>query len=277
MAGGAHDICVGAVPQGNVRLARLAADDHNDRSARARPSQGNTRAGWRNHTVNHVSTPSFAHAPESPDLPAQLEPGDISELVHDAAHVETDLSDVALIDQRANGVMFETVRLGNVDLCGSRLEGLRVADSALKRCNLANIQARRTHATRVTINTSRLTGIHLPEAVLRDVMIQDCRVDLASFGFAHCTRVTFEDCQLTQTDFLEAQLESVRFHRCDLARADFRGARLSRCEFRRSNLTGIQGVESLRGAAMEWPDIVEMAGVWAAALGIEVLDADSCG
>ena len=38
--------------------------------------------------------------------------------------------------------------------------------------------------------------------------------------------------------------------------------------------TGLQGVESLRGAAMEWPDILDMAGVWAAALGIEVLDAE---
>jgi hypothetical protein len=36
----------------------------------------------------------------------------------------------------------------------------------------------------------------------------------------------------------------------------------------------MQGVESLRGAAMEWSDIVGMAGVWAAALGIEVLDGD---
>jgi hypothetical protein len=29
---------------------------------------------------------------------------------------------------------------------------------------------------------------------------------------------------------------------------------------------------SLRGAAMEWPAIVELAGTWAAALGIEALD-----
>lgn len=68
-------------------------------------------------------------------------------------------------------------------------------------------------------------------------------------------------------------LDAVRFHRCDLTRADFRGARLKRCEFRGSDLTGLEGVESLRGAAMDWPGIVEMAGVWAAALGIEVLDA----
>jgi uncharacterized protein YjbI with pentapeptide repeats len=106
------------------------------------------------------------------------------------------------------------------------------------------------------------------------VTIRDCRVDLASFGFSRLTRVTFEECMLAQTDFLDAQLESVRFHHCDLNRADFRGARMQLCEFRRSDLTGLQGVESLRGSAMEWPDIVELAGVWAAALGIEVLDAD---
>ena len=84
--------------------------------------------------------------------------------------------------------------------------------------------------------------------------------------------MTFEDCLLAQTDFLEAQLESVRFHRCDLSRGDFRGARLHRCEFRRTTLTGLQGVENLRGAAMEWVDILDMAAVWAATLGIDILD-----
>jgi uncharacterized protein YjbI with pentapeptide repeats len=60
-----------------------------------------------------------------------------------------------------------------------------------------------------------------------------------------------------------------------VTRADFRGARLQGCEFRRSDVTGLQGLASLRGAAMEWADLVKMAGVWAAALGIVVLDAQS--
>ena len=54
--------------------------------------------------------------------------------------------------------------------------------------------------------------------------------------------------------------------------ADFRGARLRNTEFRRCELIELQGVESLRGAALEWETIVGMAGVWAAALGIKVLD-----
>jgi uncharacterized protein YjbI with pentapeptide repeats len=71
---------------------------------------------------------------------------------------------------------------------------------------------------------------------------------------------------------LEARLESVRFYDCDLAGADFRGASVRQSEFRRVDLSWLEGVQGLRGAAMEWSDIVAMAGLWAAALGIEVLD-----
>ncbi len=104
--------------------------------------------------------------------------------------------------------------------------------------------------------------------------VSGSRIDLASFRFSRLVRVTFEDCLLAQTAFLDAQLDSVRFHRCDLSSADFRGAQVHRCEFRGNNLAGAEGIQSLRGAAMEWTDIIEMAGVWAAALGIEVLDTD---
>jgi hypothetical protein len=49
---------------------------------------------------------------------------------------------------------------------------------------------------------------------------------------------------------------------------------LKRCELRRSDLSELEGVESLRGAALEWADIVAMAGLWAGALGIEALDGE---
>jgi uncharacterized protein YjbI with pentapeptide repeats len=215
-----------------------------------------------------------ASSPQPPDLPPDLARGELTALAHDASYANVELADVELASQHANGVTVDTTRLVNVEFSDSQLNDLRLVDSTLSGCNLANTQAQRATAARVSVETSRLTGIHLPEAVLRDVSIRDCRVDLASFGFSRLTRVTFEDCMLAQTDFLDAQLDSVRFHRCNLRRADFRGARMQRCEFRRSNLTGLQGIENLRGAAMEWPDIVEMAGAWATALGIDVLGAE---
>ena len=142
------------------------------------------------------------------------------------------------------------------------------------KCNLANLRGLGAQATRVTIEGSRLTGISLMEASLRDITVRDCRVDLASFGVAELVRVTFEDCVMTETSFLDARLESIRFHGCDLTRADFRGATLRDCELRRTELTDLEGIANLRGAAIDWPGIVANADVWAAALGVRVLDTD---
>jgi uncharacterized protein YjbI with pentapeptide repeats len=124
----------------------------------------------------------------------------------------------------------------------------------------------------VTIADSRLTGLQLTEAHLSDLTINGCRADLASFAGSRLERVTFEDCVLAQSDFLDAVLDSVRFHRCDLRGVDLRGARLRHTELRGCELADIEGVDSLRGAALEWEAIVGLAGTFAAALGVRVLD-----
>ena len=71
---------------------------------------------------------------------------------------------------------------------------------------------------------------------------------------------------------LNSKCESVTFEDCRMTEADFRGAKMKDCQIRRCDLTGIEGTASLRGVAMEWADIVEMAPVWAAALGLVVID-----
>ncbi|MGI8802166.1 MAG: pentapeptide repeat-containing protein [Solirubrobacteraceae bacterium] len=215
-----------------------------------------------------------AHAPQRPDLPRELAAGEIGSLAHDVGLLELELTEAALPDQRARGVRLETARLVRVDPSGSHLDELSAADVEFAGCNLANLESRRADVRRATLSACRMTGIRVSEATLSDVTVRGGRVDLASFASSRLTRVTFEGCLLAQTDFLDARLDSVRFDDCDLRRADFRGARLQRCEFRRCELAELQGVENLRGAALEWPAIVELAGVWAAALGVEVLDPD---
>ena len=118
-----------------------------------------------------------ASSPRPPDLPPDLQRGELTALVHDASYTNVELANVELASQRANGVTFDTTRLVNVEFADSQLNDLRLADSTLSGCNLANTQAQRATATRVSVETSRLTGIHLPEAVLRDVTTvpRDCR------------------------------------------------------------------------------------------------------
>lgn len=229
---------------------------------------GSARPDW----LQAMPPGDFLPAP--PRLPSQLERADIGGLAHDAAYTDVSLSGVVWSDQHADRVQLETVRLVDVDLSDSRVEQLSVTDAELTRCNLANVQGLGTKATRVAIDTSRLTGVALPEASLRDLTVQGCRVDLATFGFADLVRVTFEDCLMAETSFLDARLQCVRFRSCDLTRADFRGASMHGCEFRRSDLTDLEGVAHLRGSAIDWSGIVANADVWAATLGIKVLDSD---
>ena len=217
---------------------------------------------------------SGASTPQPPRLPTGLGRLEIDALAHDEVYTEAELSDLALSDQDSNGVEMREVKLTNVALTGSRLDQLKVTDGELVSCDLSNLEGRGVKATRVTIESSRLTGVALREAALHDLGVRGCRVDLASFSSSRLARTTFEDCRMADASFLDAELESVRFHGCDLTNADFRGARLQRCEFRRSDLTGLDGVRSLRGAAIDWPGIVAMADVWAATLGIRVLDED---
>ena len=164
-------------------------------------------------------------------------------------------------------------RLVDVELTGDRPQ-LSLSDVEIERGNLANLRARGVHATRVVIRGSRLTGAALNEGRLTDVLIEGCSADLASFAFSGLERVTFADCVLTNTAFLEARMYAVRFHNCRLDGADLRGARMTNCELRGCSIEGIEGVESLRGAAMEWPDVVAAARTFAAALGIGILDRD---
>jgi uncharacterized protein YjbI with pentapeptide repeats len=115
----------------------------------------------------------------------------------------------------------------------------------------------------------RATGFELAEAELRDVAFRDCRLDLASFRFASLEAVAFVDCRLEEADFHGATLRSVRFERCRLAGATFEAATFEQGELAGCDLTDLRGVERLRGVRMPPGDVVGIALLLAAAVGIE--------
>ena len=64
----------------------------------------------------------------------------------------------------------------------------------------------------------------------------------------------------------------MRFERCVLVRASVDAASFDRCEIRACELADLIGAERLRGTRMPWPDVVQIAGLLAAANGIDVVD-----
>jgi uncharacterized protein YjbI with pentapeptide repeats len=77
---------------------------------------------------------------------------------------------------------------------------------------------------------------------------------------------------MDECDLYEATLRDVLFERCRLREASFSSASLERVELRGCDLTGLAGFEALARARMPWADVVENAPLFAAALGIEIID-----
>ena len=166
------------------------------------------------------------------------------------------------------------VELTGEDLSGARVRGIELTDVVMRNCNTANLTSLKASLSRCEFAGCRMTGLALPDSILEDVRFSDGLIDLAAFGFSRFRRVIFTGCILRDADFTDARFESVRFHRCEMQGATFTGARFAKSEMRGCTLDAINGIEGLKGVAMDWSDVVGLAGTFAAALGIEVIDED---
>src|SRR6266540_968230 len=148
-----------------------------------------------------------------------------------------------------------------------------LVDVTIEGADWANTRpARGMQARRVELRSCRLTGAELVEARVSDVTFDECRLDLVNLRFANLERVVFRDCRMSECDLYEASVKDVLFERCELREATFSSAALQRVELRGCDLTGLRGVESLRGARMPWNDVLENAPLFATAVGIEIID-----
>jgi uncharacterized protein YjbI with pentapeptide repeats len=147
-----------------------------------------------------------------------------------------------------------------------------LVDAVVTQADWANAAVRGVLLRRVEIHDSRMTGADLAEADIGDALFTGCRIDVAGLRMATLQRVVFRDCEMAECDLYQASLSDVLFERCTLSGATLTGASLMRVELRGCRLDGLVGAESLRGARMPWADVVENGPVFAAAIGIDVVD-----
>jgi uncharacterized protein YjbI with pentapeptide repeats len=170
------------------------------------------------------------------------------------------------------GFDLDRCELEECSLSGAKLDRLGVLATGLTRCDLSNLNAREATMRRSRLIGCRMTGFTWSEGLVEDTVFRACALDLAAFRFTRLKRVTFEDCVLRDADFQDGRLEGVRFGECDLSKAGFLSARCRDVELRRCRLDDLRAIEGLRGAAVEWDDILALAPALAAALGIRLLD-----
>jgi uncharacterized protein YjbI with pentapeptide repeats len=116
------------------------------------------------------------------------------------------------------------------------------------------------------------SGVQWFGADVRRTHFAEVKLDSVNFRNATLTDVVFTDCLLRDADFAGATLVRVRFPGCTFERADFGRVKLTEVDFRRARLEFKSGLDSLRGAVIDTGQLVELAPVFAAHLGIEISD-----
>jgi uncharacterized protein YjbI with pentapeptide repeats len=164
-------------------------------------------------------------------------------------------------------------RLDGARLADTRMRSLRLIDVVVAGADISNADWTGAQLQRVRFERCRLTGFVGASLQAENVLLRDCKLDLANLRRATFRRVAFEDCVLDDADLAGASLREVRFAGCRLARVAIDDARLAAVDLRGSELAPEGDVHALRGAIVDSVQLVELGPLLAHGLGIEVRDA----
>ena len=160
-------------------------------------------------------------------------------LYDDARFEEIRIIELGDPGSTALDVVFETTLLEKVDLSAATLTGLKLVDTKILSSNLANTKSENANILRTEFIGCRLTGLQLPDVILRDTLIQRCKFDLSLFRFGSLKDVTFDECVITGSDFLGTTLERVVFRNCDLTDSEFSQTKIKEMDLRGSKVQNI--------------------------------------
>ncbi len=173
--------------------------------------------------------------------------------------------------QDGGGARFMDCALRGCALDETRLHHARILDSVLTGPRGVGTDLAESTLRDVELVDARLGGVQLHGAVLERVLIRGGKIDYLNMRKAKLKDVVFEGCVLVEPDFGGARLERVEFVDCAVKGADLTGVTLADVDLRgAAELDIARGVERLAGAVISPGQLLDLAPVLAAQLGIRV-------
>ena len=160
--------------------------------------------------------------------------------------------------------------LTGVDLSGSRLRPLVLADVELSGADVSNALWSQTIARRVEVLSCRATGWRLSLDLALDTYVGDTRLDYAAIKVNRVKGLlVFERCSFANAQ-LGGDLSRVLFVDCDLAGAEFTATAARDCDLRTSRVADARGIASLRGALITTDQVIAVADQLAREAGLQI-------
>ncbi|MFE0101791.1 pentapeptide repeat-containing protein [Streptomyces sp. NPDC059009] len=201
-----------------------------------------------------------------------LTPFEEGELAPDGDYDGVEFQGLDLGGQDGGGALFMDCALAGCGLTETRLHAARFVDSVVTAPQGVGTDLASASLRDVEVVDARLGGVQLHGAVLERVVVRGGKIDYLNLRKAKLKDVVFEECVLVEPDFGAASLERVEFKGCALRGADFSGARLRDVDLREAaQLEIARGVDCLAGAVVSPGQLLDLAPVFAAQLGVRVL------
>ncbi|MFE5816772.1 pentapeptide repeat-containing protein [Streptomyces sp. NPDC056479] len=203
-------------------------------------------------------------------LPA-LEPYRDGQLEPDGDYDSLEFREEDLTGQNGRGARFMDCALKGCVLDETGLHHARILDSVLTAPRGVGTDLAESTLRDVELTDARLGGVQLHGAVLERVVIRGGKIDYLNMRKARLRDVVFEGCVLVEPDFGGARLERVEFTDCALKGVDLTGATLADVDLRgAAELEIARGVDRLAGAVISTAQLLDLAPVLAAQMGVRV-------
>ena len=193
----------------------------------------------------------------------------------DRLEIGRDYDAIAFADRDFTGQDASDARFLECRLERCCLEGLSMRRARLVDCLLADVHGASVDFTDSTWRDSQMTGgrlgaMTLPGATWTAIRVRGVKLGFVNLAGARLQDVVFEECEIGSLDARAAQLRSVAFVDCTVQELNVTEATLSKVDLSGARLHALVGVESLRGAIVSHEQLLDLAPLLAAQLGVEV-------
>jgi uncharacterized protein YjbI with pentapeptide repeats len=181
-----------------------------------------------------------------------------------------DFVDLDLSGQDGTDASFLECRMHRCRLDGASMRRARITESLLSDLHGASIDFTDSTWRDSHITGGRLGAVTLVGATWTGIRVRGSHLGFVNLAGAHLDDVVFDGCEIDSLDARTAELHSVAFIDCRLDELNVAGATLSSVDLSGARLRTIVGVESLRGAIVSHEQLMDLAPLLAAQVGLEV-------
>lgn len=171
-----------------------------------------------------------------------------------------------------SGIEFTECELVRLSAHETRLRGARLLETRIERMVSPALNAPGCTLRGVELVGSRLGAVELHDAEVRQLLVEDSRIDWLNLRAGRMHDVVFRNCRFGELDLAGLAAERVAFEGCTADSVQFRDAILRHVDLRGLDMAAVSGLEGMKGAVISPEQSMRLTPIFAEHFGLLVTE-----